>query len=405
MIINIGKSISGLTSKANVADAGLDLAKKTLGKKSDWITWIIIFLGALVLLLSLILPLSLGIIMSMVTKKLTTGGYGDNPLTASGASSGDGALTYPTRVAPEQIAGCLDNWIKKTKSNSPLNGKGITFAKAGQKYNVNPAFLLAMGGQESSFATAWGSITSDSFNYASLTCGCTQKTPCFKKPNTSNPRTWEKYQSWEDAITRHALYIKTKYLDKNINTIAGIGAIYCGDAPDCISWNSGVIRYFNSITAACPNLTIRSSSVITDSCGAKIINIAQSQIGYKAKSGKLNKYDNKKQNWCASFTSWVYKEAGYLKSIDPGTISLADSHKDQLNLIAPKGNPNLIQPGDIFWIKAKTPSGRHVGIVESIDGDNIKTIEGNVGGNNGEVARRTQNVKKILQVARPISCK
>ena len=57
----------------------------------------------------------------------------------------------------------------------------------------------------------------------------------------------------------------------------------------------------------------------------------------------------------------------------------------------------------MFWKSAPgNKSGWHVGIVESVSGKTVNTIEGNVTGD--VVARRKQNISGIKYVARPKSC-
>ena len=61
-------------------------------------------------------------------------------------------------------------------------------------------------------------------------------------------------------------------------------------------------------------------------------------------------------------------------------------------------NPSLIQPGDLFLLQKSTYDWFHTGIVISVQGDTIETIEGNTnsdGSSNGNaVLNRIRNFKQ-----------
>jgi len=141
------------------------------------------------------------------------------------------------------------------------------------------------------------------------------------------------------------------------------------------------------------------------SCGAKIVQIASREVGQTV-TNDCNKYSGSCLQWCAAFATWVYKQAGYMTSVQPGTVALKENRQD-LNIVDVKNNISNIRPGDIFWVHASSASGFHVGIVESIANDGIHTIEGNIGkeGNVDRVDRRVKKLDQILTVARPKSCK
>jgi len=167
---------------------------------------------------------------------------------------GEGAVFYPKDVDPNSVGECLDEWLRRKKSSSPLIGYGIHFATSGQRYGVNPAFLLAMSGAESSFATHWGALKAEWHNYASLTCGCSQKAPCARKEGSSNPRKWEVYETgWIEAIEKHAGYTYRRYFSRGIYDIDSIGRIFVGDS-GASSWAQNVKIYIAEIVSACPDL-------------------------------------------------------------------------------------------------------------------------------------------------------
>lgn len=104
--------------------------------------------------------------------------------------------------------------------------------------------------------------------------------------------------------------------------------------------------------------------------------------------------------WCAVFVSYIFKDSNLLKK----TASCA-------NMLEWCEANNLIvkdpQPGDIIFFKFSTNNRRtnHVGIVESVRGDNINTIEGNTSitsnDNGGKVMQRRRTRKNVVAFARP----
>ncbi len=104
--------------------------------------------------------------------------------------------------------------------------------------------------------------------------------------------------------------------------------------------------------------------------------------------------------WCAAFVSWCFKTA---QNICPKTASCLN----MLEWFERNGqvvkNP---KPGDIVFFKYATNDRRtnHVGIVESVEGYTINTIEGNTSSvsadNGGKVLRRKRKTN-IVAFARP----
>lgn len=110
--------------------------------------------------------------------------------------------------------------------------------------------------------------------------------------------------------------------------------------------------------------------------------------------------------WCCVFVSWVFNKAGALNMIKK-TASCADMmqwFKDKGQFIEKIQKP---RQGDLVFFKFGT-NGRasdHIGIVESVNGSVINTIEGNTSinsqNNGGEVMQR-QRFSKIVGYGRPI---
>lgn len=139
---------------------------------------------------------------------------------------------------------------------------------------------------------------------------------------------------------------------------------------------------------------------------ADIVAIAQTQVGYREGSldGTISGSNNyTKYNvdlykidgsycyaWCQSFIAWCAKQAGVSSSVikrTAGTIDAMDFFKSQQVW---QGNSYTPQSGDIIYFRSSSSnSGYHVGIVESVSGSTIHTIEGNY---SNKVARHSVSV-------------
>lgn len=318
------------------------------------------------------------------------------------AGSANGDLSCPQGLDSTVTGTCIDNYLKKKNSNSPLIGKGKIIVEAGQKYNINPAFLVAIAGQESSFGTNNGGNPNKE-NYFN--------TKCSPKMSGSCVGGYQHFASIEVAIDEHASLLNRVYFSQGLNTIKTIQEKYCptNDSPLCGQhWIDGVTKIFNEVIGSCPNLSVVINNGFAGTCGTKILNVAKQEIGKTYTSDCTNYSSDGGKSclpWCAAFASWVYKQAGYLKSVQPGTVALREN-TSELTIVNVNNNISNVKPGDIFWMHAGTASGYHVGIIESIANDGIHTIEGNVGkeGNVDRVAKRTKQLNQIITVARPKNC-
>ena len=140
----------------------------------------------------------------------------------------------------------------------------------------------------------------------------------------------------------------------------------------------------------------------------ELIAIAKAELGTKEYPPGSNqvKYNNwmygrnASEPWCASFVSWCFRGTGLV----PKTASCLN----MLEYFERKGqivkNPQI---GDIVFFKYSTNSRRtnHVGIVVSVSGNIINTIEGNTSttsqDNGGCVMQRNRH-SNIVAYARPL---
>lgn len=135
----------------------------------------------------------------------------------------------------------------------------------------------------------------------------------------------------------------------------------------------------------------------------KVLEVAQSQVGVQEHPKGSNKGEQVEKylsavglpggySWCMAFVQWCFKEASIkFPFVSAGVLSVW-AHTLSYHTLNPK-------PGDVFIMEFAHGLG-HTGIVESIEGDFIHTIEGNTnddGSREGyEVARRKRNKSSIL---------
>lgn len=143
----------------------------------------------------------------------------------------------------------------------------------------------------------------------------------------------------------------------------------------------------------------------------ELLKRAQAEIGiseYPANSNNVKYntwYYGKKVNgsaypWCCTFVTWLFRD-------NHNICKKAASCADLLSWFEKKGQVVKIpQPGDIVFFKYSTNNRKtnHVGIVESVNGKVINTIEGNTSttsnDNGGKVMRR-RRTSNIVAYARP----
>ena len=145
----------------------------------------------------------------------------------------------------------------------------------------------------------------------------------------------------------------------------------------------------------------------------KIIQIAKSQVGYKADPKTNNNKFNKAYygyecgyKWCVVFPWWVFNEAGFpnlfyggKKTASCGTLY---GYYKSLGQVVTSKKP---QYGDFVFFAFNEPHD-HMGICIDYDGKYVTTIDGNTSegksqDNGGQVLIRKREVKWIWGVARP----
>ena len=142
-----------------------------------------------------------------------------------------------------------------------------------------------------------------------------------------------------------------------------------------------------------------------------LLNIARAEIGVVESPAGSNRvkyntwYYGKEVSgsaypWCMVFVQWVFNQAG--KRLSPVTASCGQFINGNAGKILYSG----YQPGDIvFFDFDSTPDADHVGIVESVTGGKLVTIEGNTSrtsqDNGGAVMRRDDHGQYVICGFRP----
>ena len=151
---------------------------------------------------------------------------------------------------------------------------------------------------------------------------------------------------------------------------------------------------------------------------SKILQLARLQLGVKESPADSNtiKYNTDYYGWavsgsdypwCCVFIWWLFKECDALELFYGGDktascTTLMNYHKKSGQLVE-----SDFKPGDLvlFNWQGNKSFAQHIGIVESVNGDTITTIEGNTSvncdDNGGSVMRRLRNVSVIIGALRP----
>ena len=115
-----------------------------------------------------------------------------------------------------------------------------------------------------------------------------------------------------------------------------------------------------------------------DKLGRDIIDRAKGQLGYHEGAGNQNKY-GPTGAWCSNFATWVWQKSGVDIGILPFTGDVYDWGREH-GLAYGKNNLDAARPGDVllFGTGPQSPqTSTHIGIVESVHGNQVTLIEGN----------------------------
>ena len=140
----------------------------------------------------------------------------------------------------------------------------------------------------------------------------------------------------------------------------------------------------------------------------KILQVLEKEVGYVEGKNNDNKY-GKAYGWnnvpyCVIFMWWAFKEAGASEYFCGGTKQASCTKVKEWAQAHNCWVTKNYQIGDIVIFQWKNGS-RHCGIVQSVCGNKLKTVEGNTAvgndSNGGEVMLRNRTTEFVLGAVRP----
>ncbi|HEX5642041.1 MAG TPA: hypothetical protein VFZ86_06830 [Thermoleophilia bacterium] len=141
-----------------------------------------------------------------------------------------GALAPAAAAGPD--AGALDTFL--AQHASPMTGSGATFVREGQEHGVDPVFLVAIAGAETSFGA---------FLYAENGDQCT-----YNAFNWFYGPTWptSDFASWDEAIARVAQGLSGElYHAAGLVSVDAIAPKYCPDGTE--QWVANVKAFMSEL--------------------------------------------------------------------------------------------------------------------------------------------------------------
>lgn len=140
---------------------------------------------------------------------------------------------------------------------------------------------------------------------------------------------------------------------------------------------------------------------------SKVIEIARSYVGQKEEPAGSNKGPfvtptlamvgiNFPAPWCQAFAYRIYKEAGIETVRTPGVLDCWRKAPAAKKVLKKNANKHTVPPGSQFFMDFGKGRG-HTGLVVSIEGNVIHTIEGNTdmqtgSRTGGSVCERTRSL-------------
>ncbi len=116
-----------------------------------------------------------------------------------------------------------------------------------------------------------------------------------------------------------------------------------------------------------------------------IINVARAEVGYRESGTNITKYGSwygSQNEWCAMFVAWCANQANISTTIIPKTASAPGmkntfAQKGRFYLSQSQGGSTAPMAGDIFFEGTSANGVQHVGIITSVDSNNIYVVDGN----------------------------
>ncbi len=139
---------------------------------------------------------------------------------------------FASPAAASLDAARIDQYL--ADHSSPMVGTGATFVAAGQQYGVDPAFLVAISGAESSFGRFLYTVNGDQATYNAF--------------NWFYGPTWPEsdFTSWDQAIYQLAAGLSgPTYYGAGLISVVAIAPRYCPDGTQ--NWVDNVARFMTDL--------------------------------------------------------------------------------------------------------------------------------------------------------------
>jgi hypothetical protein len=361
----------------------------------------------------------------------------------AGTGAPDGAA-FPN-LDPTAMANAINTWIQQQNPNSELSGLGTTIVAGAQHSNVNPFLIVAIAREETSLADP--STYNVKYANNAFSREATPSQPNYPGAGPNAGTLWYKWSSVEASVDYTApenqgaagggdiaAYLRDKYgsqidnndllafmeayaPDKENNTAQYIADVqsWITDLVNLTTGSSDSSSPTNTANSTCNssggvncqlNTTSSSagSSSNLSSVRQEVVCIAEqelatwtSQPGYPwpcpsgktectnsySETGYLQYSQNRQEEWCADFVSWVYDQAKYPLQPDPnwdlsGVAEIQAIGEQNQNFHWHPEASYVPKPGDLAVYTTDQPDG-HINIVVSVSSDTMDAIGGDQG--------------------------
>lgn len=174
-----------------------------------------------------------------------------------------------------------------------------------------------------------------------------------------------------------------------------------------IHWTNWVPQYTNGKIKNNPSTAAIATR--TTNAPAAFVATAEKEVGTRETGNNNQKYGkwagNNGAAWCAYFVAWCANKTFGNNKIIP---KYGMAHDVIHNMVKSCGgkwinkSSSAIKPGDLFVTDHNhNGTADHIGIIQKVSGNNVKTIEGNAGPATDRVVNGTRSISSLWKIARP----
>lgn len=331
--------------------------------------------------------------------------------TTQGSAEGCISGKLPTITDETAFASAMTTYVQNHYGSSPflqIPTFGKIMVDRGKATGVNPMIVIAIGAQETGMGSdgVGSGMKLGSHNAFGMTAG--QGQPGVTVGNF----TWLVFPSFEASLTQDdgvfgRLQNEGYVNDPSVGTFNRIIAKWLTGNPNGADdgYGNSSKDYIVHATQTINDIASQPNSGVDCSAGgsangSKIVSVAQAELalgvheqpdGSNCLPSVNNKYmDGICQSWCANFVSWVYMTAGvpFTGGLSggwriPAVPGLVDWFKANGKWYDNSPGTSAPQPGDVIIFSYSggnadtSGSLDHTGIIETVSGTTITTIEGN----------------------------